>query len=117
MKKYAPLLLRIGIGGLFLTAGIMKLLDPAMVTGMLDGFGFPFAAFWTWLLILAEVVCGAGVLTGFKLKWVTPPLAVILLVAVSLGAGGLGVVLSNIALLFAVASLWFQEPGMWSIKA
>jgi len=117
MKKYASLLLRIGLGGLFLAAGIMKLLDPAMFTGMLEGMGFPMAAFFAWIVIVVEVLGGASVVAGFKLKWSVPPLALILLVAVGLGAGGVGVVMSNIALIFCLASLWCMDSGMWSLRA
>lgn len=117
MKKYASLLLRVGLGGLFLAAGIMKLLDPAMFTGMLEGMGFPMAAVFAWIVIVVEVLGGASVVAGFKLKWTVPPLAFILLVAVGLGAGGAGVIMSNIALILCLASLWCMDPGMWSLKA
>lgn len=117
MKKYASLLLRIGLGVLFLAAGIMKLLDPGMFTQALEGMGFPFAAFWSWLVIAVEVLGGAAVVVGFKLKWAIPPLAFILLVAIALGAGGANVMMSNLALLFACSALWCMDPGMWSLKA
>lgn len=117
MKKYAPLLIRIGLGGLFLAAGIMKLLDPAMFTQMLDGMGFPVAAAFAWIVIVLEVLGGAAVVAGFKLKWTVPPLAFILLVAVALGAGGMGIVMSNIAFIFCLAGLWCMDSGMWSLKA
>jgi len=117
MKKYASLLLRVGLGGLFLAAGLMKLLDPSMFTGMLESMGFPVAAVFAWIVIVVEILGGAAVVAGFKLKWTVPPLAFILLVAVGLGAGGVGVVSSNLALILCLAALWCMEPGMWSIKA
>jgi uncharacterized membrane protein YphA (DoxX/SURF4 family) len=117
MKKYASLLLRIGLGGLFLTAGIMKLLDPGMFVEMLSSMGFPMAAVFAWIVIVVEILGGAAVVAGFKLKWAVPPLAFILLVAVGLGAGGFGIVLNNIVFILCLAALWCMDPGMWSIKA
>jgi len=118
MKKYAPFALRIGIGGLFLTAGIMKLVNPSMVTGMLDNFGFPGASGWAWLLILVELICGAAVLVGFKLKWVAPPLALVLVVASVLVASGGNVMsaLTNMAVLGGVVSLWLSGPGALALS-
>ncbi|MBI4145957.1 DoxX family protein [Candidatus Woesearchaeota archaeon] len=111
MKDYAPFALRIGIGGLFITVGLMKLMNPAGVTTMLAALGFFAPAFWTWVLILAELVCGAAVLTGFKLKYTTVPLAIVLLVAVLTNPTGLTNSLKDIALLSGLVSLWLSGPG------
>lgn len=116
-EKYAPFALRLAFGAMFLNAGIMKLLNPAMIQGMLGGFGFPMPAFWTWLLIFVEVVGGAMVLLGLKLKYATPFLAIVLIVAsVFVSSQGVGQVLIHIALLSGVVSLWLSGPGMWALK-
>jgi len=114
MKQFGPFALRIGIGGLFLTMGIMKLMNPAMITGMLGNLGFPAAAFWAWILIIVEIVGGASVLTGFKLKWVTPFLAVVLVVAIATGNQPI-MALTNAALLSGLVSLWLSGPGAWAL--
>lgn len=117
MEKYAPFALRLGLGAMFLNAGIMKLLDPAMVQGMLGGFGFPMPAFWTWLLIFVEIVGGAMVLLGLKMKWATPFLGIVMLVAsVFVSSQGVGAVLIHLALLSGIVSLWLSGPGMWALK-
>lgn len=116
MKKYGPFATRVGIGGLFLATGIMKLLDPSMVEGMLDGMGFPAAALLTWLLIFVEVLGGAAVLVGFKLKYVTVPLAIVLLVASVVMIDQPGIMVSNLALLAATVGLWFSGPGAWAVS-
>ena len=116
MKEFGPFALRIGIGGLFLTTGILKITNPSMVVGMLQNMGFPGPAFWAWLLILVELLCGASVLVGFKLKWVTVPLAIVLLVAIATNpTGGLTNPLKDTSLLLGLVSLWLSGPGAWAL--
>ena len=112
MKEYAPFVLRLGVGGIFVYAGIMKLINPSMVTGMLDNMGFPGAAFWAWLLILVEVLCGASVLLGFKTKWTAIPLAVVMLVVISTTND----VKTGVILLAGLGSLWLSGPGKWALS-
>ncbi len=114
MKEYGPFALRIGVGGIFLFAGIMKLLNPSMVVGMLGNLGFPGPSFWTWLLIIVELVCGAAVLVGFKLKWVTIPLAVVMLVAIV--TSELAIAVNNVVILSGLVSLWLSGAGAWALS-
>lgn len=85
MKKpdYFALGNRILLGALELSAGLLKLfvLGPAAVVVMLSGLGFPVPGFFAWVLILAEIGCGAAILAGWKLKYTTIPPAIILTVA------------------------------------
>ena len=113
MKEYAPFVLRLGVGGIFLFAGIMKLLDPGMVSGMLGGMGFPVPDFWTWLLIAAETLCGASVLLGFKLKGVTIPLVIVTIVIISVASAQAMVAISLMA---GLVSLWLSGPGKWALS-
>ncbi len=112
MKGYAPFVLRLGVGGIFVYAGIMKLLNPSMVVGMLDGMGFPGASFWAWLLILVEVLCGASVLLGFKAKWTTIPLAIVMIVVISTT----NQVTTGISILSGLISIWLSGPGKWALS-
>ena len=114
MKEFGPFALRIGVGGIFLTTGIMKILNPPMVVGMLENMGFPGPAFWAWLLILAELLCGAAVLVGFKLKWTTIPLAIVMIVAMST-VGQQMIILNNAVILSGLVSLWLSGPGAWAL--
>ena len=115
MKEFGPFALRIGIGGIFLTTGIMKIMNPPMVVGMLESMGFPGPTFWAWLLILVEILCGASVLVGFKLKWTTIPLAIVMLVAIST-ASNIMVPLMNAVILSGLVSLWLSGPGTWALS-
>lgn len=102
---------------MFLYAGVMKLMGPDAITGMLGGLGFPAPAFWAWVLILAEVLGGLAVLVGFQLKYATVPLAIILLVAiVTVHLGNPGVALQHVALLAGTISLWLSGPGAFAVS-
>lgn len=74
--------IRVPLGLLFLGAGLMKLMDPQTIIGMLSGIGFPTPAFFGWLVILSEVLFGAAVLLGFRTKLTVWPLIIILIVAI-----------------------------------
>jgi putative oxidoreductase len=112
MKEYAPFVLRLGVGGIFVFAGIMKLLNPSMVVGMLDNMGFPGPAFWAWLLIAVELLCGASVLLGFQIKWTTIPLAVVMIVVISTTDQ----VMTGVSILSGLASLWLSGAGYWALS-
>lgn len=94
----------------------MKLVAPDTVTGMLSGIGFPVPAFWTWVLILAEGLGGLALIIGFKVKYATIPLAVILLVAIlTVHLSVLGDVMLRLGLLSGVVSLWLSGPGALAV--
>ena len=110
MKKYAPLALRVGIGGLFLTMGLMKLMNPSMVIGMLQNMGFPGASVWAWIVIVSELLFEAAVIVGYRLKYTTIPLAIILLIAIATSSQMTNA-LKDVTLLSGLVSLWLSGPG------
>ncbi len=75
-------LLRLTLGILFTGAGLMKIMNPGMIVGMLSQMGFPTATFFGWLLILSEVIFGIAVLVGFRTRLTVWPLIIVLVVAV-----------------------------------
>jgi putative oxidoreductase len=83
-KSQGTAILRIALGLLFLVPGLAKLMDPAMVTGMLSGLGFPTASIFTWILILVEIIFGALLIIGIKTEIAVWPLFVVLLIALLL---------------------------------
>src|SRR3989344_9255217 len=83
-KSQGTAILRITLGLLFLVTGLAKLMDPAMVTGMLSGLGFPTASVFTWILILIEIIFGALLIIGIKTEIAVWPLFVVLLIALLL---------------------------------
>lgn len=117
MKQYAPFALRIGIGGIFLTIGILTLVNPTTVKAMLLELGFPIAAILTWILILIELLCGSAVLIGWKIKYTTIPLALLLFVSLVINPlGGFAHPLKDAVILLATAALWLLGPGIWGMN-
>jgi putative oxidoreductase len=116
MKEYGAFALRIGLGGFFVTAGILSIISATGVIATLTNLGFPIPRFFAWLLIFIELVCGAGVLVGYKIKYVTVPLALILFVAITTNPlGGITHPIKDAVLLLAVIALWLLGPGMWGL--
>jgi putative oxidoreductase len=74
---HALLIGRIGMGALFLVAGINKLNGGIEgLAGMIGSAGFPFAIAIAWLVAIFEVVTGAAIILGKYFKEATLTLAV-----------------------------------------
>ncbi len=120
--QYGHTLLRLTLGGMFIYTGFTKLLNPSGVTGMLTHLGFPAPAFWTWLLLLSEIVFGFCVLIGYKVKYTVWPLIIVLAVATftvvtpNLANPGSGVTLSfHLLGIASLLSLALTGPGKIAI--
>jgi putative oxidoreductase len=124
-KEYAPTILRVVLGALFIIPGLQKLMNPAMIIGMLGGLGIPASALLGWVLILSEIGFGTAVLTGWKLDKTVWPLIIILLVATvkvhipaffSQTPMALISVLFHLTAIGALISLYFSGPGEKAVK-
>ena len=81
LQSYGPLAIRIGVGILFLAAGLNKLSNPAGTAGFLNSLGFGAPVFWAWLLILSETIFGLLILIGYAVKVAAWPLIIIMITA------------------------------------
>lgn len=123
-KRHGQAILRILTGMLFLPAGLMKLMDPAGITAMLTGLGFPAPSFLAWVLLLSEIIFGASVILGWKTKYTVWPLVVVLVVATLTVAlpGALENPAGWINVLFhllgigALISVFLDGPGAWAVS-
>ena len=123
-KRYGQAILRILTGLLFLPAGLMKLMDPAGITGMLTGLGFPAPSFLAWVLLLSEIIFGASLILGWKTKYTVWPPVIVLLVATLTVAlpGALENPMGWINVLFhllgigALISIFLDGPGAWAVS-
>ncbi len=113
-------LLRVVIGILFLQAGINKFANPDGVVGMLTGIGFPAPVFFAWILLLSEIIFGALILVGYKVKYTAWPLVIIFLVALGTVVIPSGGISSNNALFHIITiagliTIALTGPGKWAL--
>jgi putative oxidoreductase len=124
-SMYAPLIIRIVVGVLFIIPGLQKLADPSGIIGMLGSLGFPAPTLLGWVLLLSEIGFGLAVLTGWKLQktiWPLVLVAALAMVAVHIPAWFAGQPMALISVLFhalaigALLSLYFSGPGTYAVK-
>jgi len=94
LSKYSDwslVVLRIGVGGIFLIHGLGKLLNigPYAVgiggtAGFLGSLGFPAALFFAWVLTLVETLGGAFILAGFLTRYAAVGVGIDMIVAIIL---------------------------------
>ncbi len=80
----ALLLLRLGVGVIFIVAGWGKLNGIDGTAGFFENLGIPLPLFMAWVVALVEFLGGIMVLVGFKARIPALLLAFIMLVAIVL---------------------------------
>lgn len=84
LRPYAPLVLRLGVGLVFLHHGWMKLhMGIGGVAGFLGGLGFPLPALWATVIIGVETVGAACVVLGLLTRLWAAAMAVEMAVAIA----------------------------------
>lgn len=71
VKKHLTAVLRVGLGALFLYAGVIKILTPAAFAGSIANYQvLPYAGNYLAAAILPwiEVICGALLVTGWRAR-------------------------------------------------
>jgi len=81
-KDIALLLLRIGVGVIFIVAGWGKLTGIEGVQGFFGNIGIPLPGLMAWVVAIVEFVGGILVLTGTFIRVPAILLAIIMLVAI-----------------------------------
>ncbi|WP_069133516.1 DoxX family protein [Rhodohalobacter halophilus] len=118
----ALLLLRIGVGIVFVVAGWGKLNGIEGVQGFFGNLGIPMAGIMAWVVALTEFVGGLMVLVGFKARIPNLLLAFIMVVAIfttkladfDISSAGVRV---DILMLLITISLAIMGSGSYSIDA
>ncbi len=108
----AALLIRLAVGGVFLSEGIQKFLFPESIgVGRFAQIGIPFPELMGPLVGVVEIVCGALVLAGLLTRLAALPLVAVMIVAlvstkipILLGQGFWGFSLRNLS-----------SYGLWSM--
>lgn len=81
-SRWAPLVLRLVIGGGFMQHGFAKLLrGPEMFAGILAAIGVPAPELMAWLTVAIEILGGFAVVIGAFVTLASIPMIVVLLVA------------------------------------
>ncbi|HTZ74393.1 MAG TPA: DoxX family protein [Candidatus Aquilonibacter sp.] len=76
-------LIRLAVGLIFFTQGILKFTDPAMGVNRFTRIGFPHPGFTAHFVGVFEIVCGLLVLVGLWTKAAAVPLLVVILTAIT----------------------------------
>lgn len=118
----ALLLLRIGVGIVFVVAGWGKLNGIEGVQGFFGDLGIPMAGIMAWVVALTEFIGGLMVLVGFKARIPNLLLAFIMVVAIfttkigdfDISSAGVRV---DVLMLLITLSLAIMGSGGYSIDA
>ena len=109
------LILRLGVGAIFITTGWMKFSDLNGTVKFFASLGF--ASFWAYLVTAVEllgsvtVILGIGIYTRVAAKL----LAIIMLVAVYILRADFTMAMTPILMFFATLALVFTGSGKYSV--
>ncbi|MCH8494504.1 MAG: DoxX family protein [Balneolales bacterium] len=78
----APLLLRIGVGLIFIYAGWGKITGIEGTQGFFGSIGIPMAGVMAWVVAIVEFVGGILILVGFRIQLPALLMAIIMVVAI-----------------------------------
>lgn len=120
-KDLALLLLRIGVGLIFIVSGWGKLAGIEGVQSFFGNIGIPLPSVMAWVVALVEFLGGIMVLTGYKIQIPAILLAIVMLVAIfTVKLGGDNVFSGmrlELMLLLTSLSLSMMGSGQYSIEA
>ncbi len=74
--------IRLAVGLIFFTQGVLKFTDPAMGVNRFTGIGFPHPAFTAHFVGWIEIICGLLVLIGLWTRAASIPLLIIISTAI-----------------------------------
>jgi len=77
-----PIFIRIAVGLIFFTQGILKYTDPHLGVDRFSRIGFPYPRFTAHFVGAFEIVCGLLVLFGVYVRIATIPLLIIIATAI-----------------------------------
>lgn len=120
-RDLALLLLRIGVGLIFVIAGWGKLTGIEGVQQFFGNMGIPLASIMAWVVALVEFVGGLMVLVGYKVQIPGCLLSFIMLVAMFIILGGedsgFNSIRLELMLLLTSLAIAFLNTGAYSVEA
>jgi len=127
LRCEAIILIRIAVGLIFFTQGVLKFTDPNMGVNRFTRIGFSHPAFTAHFVGTFEMLCGALVLLGMATRVATIPLLVVISTAIATTkipellrpAQGFWFMVSDartdFAMLMCLVFLIVAGPGSWSL--
>lgn len=120
-RDLALLLLRIGVGVIFVIAGWGKLTGIEGVQQFFGNIGIPLASVMAWVVAIVEFVGGLMILTGYKVQIPGYLLAFVMLVAMFVILGredsGFGSIRLELMLLLTSLAITMLDNGAYSVEA
>ncbi|MSU55933.1 MAG: DoxX family protein [Candidatus Taylorbacteria bacterium] len=107
------LVLRIGVGLIFIVTGYMKVSDLAGTVAFFGTLGF--APFWAYLVAFVELIGGVMVLLGVYTRIASKLLAIIMIVAVYVMRHDMQTVMMSFSVLFSTLALHLAGGGKYSL--
>ncbi len=126
-NRTAPLFIRLSVGLIFFTQGILKYIDPNMGVLRFTRIGFPFPDFTAHFVGTFEIACGFLVTIGLLTRTAGIPLLIINLTAIATTkipelfrpGQGFWFVISDartdFAMLAGILFLLIEGAGRWSV--
>jgi putative oxidoreductase len=81
--RHANFFIRLAVGLIFGTQGILKYIDPKMGVIRFTNIGFPHPQFLAWFVGFFEIVCGFLVLIGLFTRLASIPLLIVISTAIA----------------------------------
>jgi len=119
--SFAPLVLRLVVGTIFIVHGYQKLTGLEGYTGYLTSLGVPLAGLFAVIVMIVEFFGGILLVLGFFTHWVAKLQAIEMIVVIPLVHLGNGFLNSNMGyefpllILAASISLMITGAGEWSL--
>jgi uncharacterized membrane protein YphA (DoxX/SURF4 family) len=125
----AQIFIRLAVGLIFFTQGILKFTDPHMGVLRFTRIGFPYPDFTALFVGTFEIICGLLVLVGFWTRLASIPLFIVILTAIATTKipeffrpeQGFWFMVSDartdFAMLMGLLFLLAAGGGQWSIEA
>ena len=107
------LVLRIGVGAIFIFSGWMKVSNLSETVGMFAGMGI--GAFWAYVASVVELVGGIAVLLGAYTRLFGGLLAIVMIVAIYIVHSDPAMVMTPISVLFSCLALMCASGGKYSV--
>lgn len=109
------LILRVGVGCIFIAIGWLKAYHMALTLSFFASFGF--AAVWAYIVSAAEFFGGLVLVLGMHVRFFAKLLALVMIVAIALSWPDMNVIMAPLILLFVNIALAFTGAGRYSVAA